>query len=97
MIKLKRTYEPATPDDGVRVLVERLWPREVKKTSAHLDEWAKEVAPGIPADEHLRGVDQAAGQPADVDRSAGRQCSHQTEVVLVRMGAHQAKAVACLG
>ena len=35
------------------------------------------------ADEQLRRVDQAAGQPADVDRSAGRQCSHQTEVVLV--------------
>jgi len=39
----------------------------------------------ISADEHLRGVDQAAGQPADVNGSAGRQCSHQTEVVLVRM------------
>ena len=39
----------------------------------------------ISADEHLRRVDQAAGQPADVDRSARRQCSHQTEVVLVRM------------
>ena len=37
------------------------------------------------AEEHLRGVDEAAGQPADVDRSAGRQCSHQTEVVLVRV------------
>ena len=37
------------------------------------------------AEEHLRRVDQAAGQPADVDRSAGRQCSHQTEVVLMRM------------
>ena len=45
MIKLKRIYEPATRDDGVRVLVERLWPRGVKKASAHLDEWAKEVAP----------------------------------------------------
>ena len=37
------------------------------------------------ADEQLRGVDQAASQLADVDRCAGRQCSHQTEVVLVRM------------
>src|SRR5579864_3145109 len=45
MFKLKRIYEPATPEDGVRVLVERLWPRGVKKASAHLDEWAKEVAP----------------------------------------------------
>lgn len=45
MIGLKRIYEPANPEDGVRVLVERLWPRGVKKTSAHLDKWAKEVAP----------------------------------------------------
>ena len=45
MIELKRIYESATPDDGVRVLVERLWPRGMKKASAHLDEWAKEVAP----------------------------------------------------
>ena len=45
MIKLKRIYEPATPDDGVRVLVERLWPRGIKKTSAHLDQWVKEAAP----------------------------------------------------
>jgi len=39
----------------------------------------------VSAEEHLRCVDQAAGQPADVDRSAERQCSHQTEVVLVGM------------
>lgn len=45
MIGLKRIYEPATPQDGFRVLVERLWPRGVKKTSAHLDKWAKEAAP----------------------------------------------------
>ncbi len=45
MIKLKRIYEPAAPSDGVRILVERLWPRGVKKTSAHLDQWAKEAAP----------------------------------------------------
>jgi uncharacterized protein YeaO (DUF488 family) len=45
MIKLKRIYEPAAPSDGVRILVERLWPRGVKKTSARLDQWAKEAAP----------------------------------------------------
>jgi hypothetical protein len=37
------------------------------------------------AEEHLRGIDQAAGQPADVDRGARRQRSHQAEVVLMRM------------
>lgn len=45
MIRLKRAYEPAGSDDGVRVLVERLWPRGVKKTRLKLDKWLKEVAP----------------------------------------------------
>jgi uncharacterized protein YeaO (DUF488 family) len=45
MIRLKRAYEPATSDDGVRVLVERLWPRGVKKARLKLDSWPKEVAP----------------------------------------------------
>lgn len=45
MIRLKRIYEPAAPSDGVRILVERLWPRGVKKISARLDQWAKETAP----------------------------------------------------
>jgi uncharacterized protein YeaO (DUF488 family) len=45
MIKLKRVYEPASPDDGIRILVERLWPRGVKKDAIKLDTWLKDVAP----------------------------------------------------
>ena len=45
MITLKRVYETAAPTDGVRFLVERLWPRGVKKTALHVDGWLKEVAP----------------------------------------------------
>ncbi len=45
MIRLKRAYEPATSDDGVRVLVERLWPRGVKKTRLKLGGWLKDLAP----------------------------------------------------
>jgi uncharacterized protein YeaO (DUF488 family) len=45
MIQLKRAYERATPDDGTRFLVERLWPRGVKKISLPLDAWIREVAP----------------------------------------------------
>ena len=45
MIQMKRIYEPESPDDGYRVLVDRLWPRGVKKTEAHLDAWDKELAP----------------------------------------------------
>lgn len=45
MIRLKRVYDPPGPDDGYRVLVERLWPRGLKKEQARLDAWLKEVAP----------------------------------------------------
>jgi uncharacterized protein YeaO (DUF488 family) len=44
-IKLKRVREPATRDDGYRVLVERLWPRGIRKDNLPLDEWLKEIAP----------------------------------------------------
>jgi uncharacterized protein YeaO (DUF488 family) len=43
MIRLKRAYEPAAPDDGRRILVERLWPRGVSKEKADLDLWLKEI------------------------------------------------------
>jgi uncharacterized protein YeaO (DUF488 family) len=42
---LKRAYEPAAPGDGVRILVDRLWPRGVSKECAALDEWMKDIAP----------------------------------------------------
>jgi ribokinase len=44
-LKLKRIYEPAAPEDGYRVLVDRLWPRGVSKERAALDDWAKDLAP----------------------------------------------------
>jgi uncharacterized protein YeaO (DUF488 family) len=43
--QIKRIYEPAKPTDGIRVLVDRLWPRGVSKTKAKLDHWMKDVAP----------------------------------------------------
>lgn len=42
---LKRVYEPREKTDGVRILVDRLWPRGVSKAEAHIDRWEKEVAP----------------------------------------------------
>jgi uncharacterized protein YeaO (DUF488 family) len=45
MIKLKRVYDKEDSRDGVRYLVERLWPRGIKKTSLHLDGWLKDVGP----------------------------------------------------
>ncbi len=44
-IALKRVYDKASKEDGARILVERLWPRGVKKTDLVLDGWFKEVAP----------------------------------------------------
>jgi uncharacterized protein YeaO (DUF488 family) len=45
MIKLKRAYEPASKDDGLRILVERLWPRGVSKQKAKIDLWLKDLSP----------------------------------------------------
>ena len=44
-LALKRVYAPTSPDDGRRVLVERLWPRGLRKEKAGIDLWLKEVAP----------------------------------------------------
>ncbi|MGE5305190.1 MAG: DUF488 domain-containing protein [Alphaproteobacteria bacterium] len=44
-IKLKRAYEPPEKSDGLRILVDRLWPRGVSKIAARIDLWMKETAP----------------------------------------------------
>ena len=45
MVQIKRVYDPSSRRDGVRILVERLWPRGITKQRASLDLWMKEVAP----------------------------------------------------
>lgn len=44
-VTIKRAYEPPSPRDGTRVLVDRLWPRGVKKADAGISQWMKEIAP----------------------------------------------------
>lgn len=44
-IRYRRVYEDTAPDDGKRVLVDRVWPRGMRKEDAHLDEWLRDVAP----------------------------------------------------
>jgi uncharacterized protein YeaO (DUF488 family) len=44
-VRLRRVYEPAELEDGVRILVDRLWPRGLRKTDAAVDYWMKEIAP----------------------------------------------------
>lgn len=45
MLKIKRAYDPPSKSDGTRLLVERLWPRGIKKEALKLDAWLKEAAP----------------------------------------------------
>jgi len=44
-VRLRRVYEDPSPEDGVRVLVDRVWPRGLTKAAVHLDEWVKDIAP----------------------------------------------------
>jgi uncharacterized protein YeaO (DUF488 family) len=44
-VKLKRAYERPSAGDGTRILIDRLWPRGVKKADAAIDHWAKDIAP----------------------------------------------------
>lgn len=47
IFKIKRIYEPAEKADGMRILVDRLWPRGIKKNSTSLDAWRKDLAPTV--------------------------------------------------
>lgn len=44
-VQTKRIYEPPSPADGHRVLIDRLWPRGISKEKARIDEWARDLAP----------------------------------------------------
>lgn len=44
-IRLKRAYDPVDDDDGIRILVDRVWPRGVSKKTLQIDHWLKELAP----------------------------------------------------
>lgn len=48
-IQVKRVYEPVGDDDGIRILVDRIWPRGVKKEALAYDDWAKVLAPSTEA------------------------------------------------
>jgi uncharacterized protein YeaO (DUF488 family) len=90
VIRLKRVYEPPAPEDGFRVLVERLWPRGLTKERAAVHLWLKEVAPS-PALRAWYAHDQAkwpefqrryraelAGSPEPLERLRGLLAEHPT-------------------
>lgn len=59
-VRLKRVYDPESPGDGFRVLVDKLWPRGIRKEAFHYDLWAKRIAPST----SLRGVvSRGSGRP----------------------------------
>ncbi|HWP99526.1 MAG TPA: DUF488 family protein [Vicinamibacterales bacterium] len=45
MIRVRRVYDPPAPDDGLRILVDRLWPRGLSRRRARIDEWRRDLAP----------------------------------------------------
>jgi uncharacterized protein YeaO (DUF488 family) len=45
MLRIKRIYDLPSPDDGKRILIDRLWPRGIKKADASINEWMKDIAP----------------------------------------------------
>jgi Protein of unknown function, DUF488 len=78
-LAIKRIQEPASPDDGYRILVDRLWPRGISKEYAAVDEWAKDVAPsnelrtwfGHRDDRFAEFADRYRGRTAGVARPQG--------------------------
>lgn len=92
-IRIKRVYEDASPEDGYRVLVDRLWPRGVRKDALKMDEWAKDVTPSsaLRKDWHsgrISDTDFAANYRAELDGNPklaklAHKASHDTLTLLV--------------
>lgn len=77
LVRVRRAYDDPEPEDGVRVLVDRLWPRGIRKDALNLDDWNKDVAPSA----ELRGwfghdpdkfAEFASRYRDELDTAAGR-------------------------
>jgi uncharacterized protein YeaO (DUF488 family) len=77
-IRLKRVYEAPSPDDGLRVLVERLWPRGLSKGRAAVDEWMKDIAP---SPELRRWFDHDPAKWEEFQKRYRAELQHQDDVV----------------
>lgn len=78
-IQVKRAYDPAEASDGLRILVDRLWPRGLSKGSAKIDRWAKELAP---SDELRRWFHGDAGSWGELKRRYRKELSAKKEEAL---------------
>lgn len=92
-VKIKRVYEPVDEGDGYRVLVDRLWPRGVRKADLTLDRWAKELAPSTEArrafnhdsakfDEFRARYTAELDESAEAQRVAGEVLAHDRVTLL---------------
>ncbi len=77
-IRLKRVYEAPSPDDGLRVLVERLWPRGLSKERAAVDEWVKDLAP---SPELRRWFDHDPAKWEEFQKRYWAELQHKSDVV----------------
>ena len=94
-VRVARAYDVPGPDDGARVLVDRLWPRGLAKATAALDEWCRLVAPsdelrrwyGHDPDLFGQFVDRYRAELADPERAAAlaalRDLSHRRTITLL--------------
>lgn len=87
MIVVKRIYEPPSHDDGMRVLVDRLWPRGVSKKNARLDAWMKEIAP---SDALRQWFDHDPKRWPSFKRRYATELKHHADMV-AELRAHAAK------
>lgn len=77
-IRLKRIYDPKADDDGVRVLVDRLWPRGISKQDAGIDLWLKDIAP---SPELRRWFDHDPARWPEFSRRYREELQHNEAVV----------------
>lgn len=92
-IRLKRVYESAETDDGCRVLVDRLWPRGIKREAAHIDLWLKEIAPSAAL---RREYGHRPDRWDDFQREYARELQANTAVGQLRRLAETQQAVTLL-
>lgn len=78
MIRTKRVYEPPDPSDGLRILVDRLWPRGLAKEKARIDKWRKDLAP---SDALRRWFSRDPSRWIEFRRRYRRELSGQTQEV----------------
>ena len=94
-IVIKRIYEPYAPSDGYRVLVDRLWPRGIKKEAAHVDYWAKDLSPS--AETHKAFDHQDDRWDKFKDNYQHELDANQTVAVIIKQIQHEDKTTLLYG